>query len=63
MLLWRDEGEDRVHARELLARAGRAYRKIGMSRHVRLTEQLTVEALGPGALHGASSSATPDPSA
>ena len=49
MLLWRDAGSDRVHARELLAQAAAAYRQLGMRRHVQLVESLAVQAMGKAA--------------
>ena len=48
MLLWRDAPGDREQARELAAAAGRAYRELGMTRHVGLTENMTVTSLNGG---------------
>jgi hypothetical protein len=48
MLLWRDEAGDRAQARELAAVAGRAYREMGMTRHVGLTEEMTISSLSDG---------------
>ena len=47
-LLWRDQPGDREQARELVAVAGRAYRALGMHRHVGLTESMTVTSLSDG---------------